>query len=115
MHPSKFLVSTVGNVVNLFAAADRRGIDLGFALDLPQIFSAHLGSKLPTPLEIEHLLEKLRPVAHRIETLHMGSPENSAQRNSRRSFRYDPSRKKHFLMVSTGCSRMAGRAIFCRR
>jgi hypothetical protein len=42
-HPSKFLFSTVGHVVNLSAAADRRGIDLGLALDLPQIFSAHRG------------------------------------------------------------------------
>jgi hypothetical protein len=61
--------STVGDVVNLFAV-ERRGIDL-LALDLPQIYSAHLGSKPPTPLEIEHLSEKLRPVAHRIETLHI--------------------------------------------
>jgi hypothetical protein len=77
-HPSKFLVSTVGDVVNLFAAADRSGIDLRLALDLPQIFSAHLGSKPPTPPEVEHLLGKLRPVAHRIETLHIWGRRKTA-------------------------------------
>ena len=77
-HPSKFLVSTVGDVVNLFAAIERRGIDLKLALDLPQIFSAHLGSKPPTPLEVEHLMEKLRPVVHRIATLHIWGRRKTA-------------------------------------
>ena len=97
-HPSKFLVSTVSDVVNLFAAAERRGIDLGLALDLPQIFSAHLGSKPPTPLEVEHLLEKLRPVAHRIETLHIWGRRKTAHNGTLDDlFGHDPLAKETFF------------------
>ena len=97
-HSSKFLVSTVGDVVNLFAAVERRGIDLRLALDLPQIFSAHLGSKPPTPLEVEHLLEKLRPVAHRIETLHIWGRRKTAHNGTLDDlFGHDPLAKETFF------------------
>jgi hypothetical protein len=97
-HPSKFLVSTVGDVVNLFAADKHRDIDLKLALDLPQIFSAHLGSKPPTPLEVEHLLEKLRPVAHRVETLHIWGRRKTAHNGTLDDlFGHDPLAKEAFF------------------
>ena len=103
-HPSKFLVSTVGDVNTLFAAADRRGIDLKLALDLPQIFSAHLGSKPPTTSEVEHLLGKLRPVAHRIETLHIWGRRKTAHNGTLDDlFGHDPIAKDAFF---TGIHRL---------
>ena len=103
-HPSKFLVSTVGDVNTLFAAADRRGIDLKLALDLPQIFSAHLGSKPPTTSEVEHLLGKLRPVAHRIETLHIWGRRKTAHNGTLDDlFGHDPIAKDAFF---TGLHRL---------
>jgi hypothetical protein len=103
-HPSKFLVSTVSDVVNLLAATERNGIDLGIALDLPQIFSAHLGTKPPTPLEIEHLLEKLRPIAQRIETLHIWGRRKTAHNGTLDDlFGHDPIAKEAFF---TGLHRL---------
>jgi len=97
-HPSKFLVSTVGDVVILFTAIQRRSIGLRLALDLPQIFSAHLGSKPPTSLEVEHLLDKLRPVAHRIETLHIWGRRKTAHNGTLDDlFGHNPLAKETFL------------------
>ena len=105
-HPSKFLVSTVGDVVNLFTAVERRGIELGLALDLPQIFSAHLGSKPPTPPEVEHLLGKLLPVSHRIETLHIWGRRKTAHNGTLDDlFGHDPHSKDAFF---TGLLRLLG-------
>lgn len=70
-HPSPFLVSGVDSIVALGQALATRSLRLRIALDLPQVYTAHWGSKQQVSMEGLDLIKRLRPIHAQIHTLHL--------------------------------------------
>lgn len=70
-HPSPFLVSGVDSIVALGQALATRSLNLRIALDLPQVYTAHWGSKQQVGMEGLDLIKCLRPIHVQIHTLHL--------------------------------------------
>lgn len=70
-HPSPFLVSGADSIVALGQALAARNLHLRIALDLPQVFTSHWGSKQQVGLEGLDLIQRLRPIHAQIHTLHL--------------------------------------------
>lgn len=70
-HPSPFLISGVDSIVALGQALASRDLHLRIALDLPQVFTAHWGSKQQVGMEGLELIKRLRPIHAQIHTLHL--------------------------------------------
>jgi len=70
-HPYPFLVSDADSILALGQALASRDLKLTLALDLPQMFTTHFGSKQPVGLEGAALLKSLLPIRDQIHTLHL--------------------------------------------
>lgn len=70
-HPHDFLLSSAESILALGQALASRNLKLGIALDLPQMFTQHFGSKHRVDLEGAELLKALGPVREQIHTLHL--------------------------------------------
>lgn len=70
-HPSPFLISGVDSIVALGQALATRSLHLRIALDLPQVYTAHWGSKQQVGMEGVELNQRLRPIHAQIHTLHL--------------------------------------------
>ena len=70
-HPSPFLISGVDSIVALGQAMASRKLQLRIALDLPQVFTSHWGSKHQVGMEGLDLIQRLRPIHAQIHTLHL--------------------------------------------
>lgn len=70
-HPHDFLITSADSILALGRSLACRDLKLGIALDLPQMFTQHFGSKHPVGHEGVELVESLRPIREQIHTLHI--------------------------------------------
>lgn len=69
--PREFLLSTAADLLDLGEALDRRSLNLKIALDVPQLFTVHLGSANSPGMKGAGLVDSLHPIRHLIHSLHI--------------------------------------------
>lgn len=77
-YPGKFLLRTSEDLVSLGMLVRTTGIDLGFAIDIPQLFMAEVGRAPPSIAEVNRVLDSVRAVADLVKTVHIWGRRGAA-------------------------------------
>lgn len=75
----RFLISLADDVLELCEVLDSTELRLDFALDVPQVISAHGGAPTMTEHKLDEIFATLRRCRHRIRGIHMWGKRTSSR------------------------------------